>query len=293
VKKSEQGFLPSGSTVGKCAKQLELHATSEYQFDIKQVDTIHGPVYSFDIHNLIRKVCQAFLLESYAVTGFFSAPVQLTYTMDGAQLTNDLGHVTGGVKVVDPRAIDPSTGVALAASGNFQSRDYSFVVQLAFVKDSKMAYKDCFAGFLSTFNNGRLVIPATDRDPELSNFDISSCQDLSLGKKTTFLGGGCHSTNYFCPQCMVSRDTMTAFKSGEDRCQLCIDCNVTRCYCLPVRDPAMLETTQNSFKEYIERTFDIDCKKLQSIMKRSTIIYDDGALNNVKMKNHIDYEPQS
>jgi hypothetical protein len=166
LEKRSQGFLPSGSTVALCAKQLESHAVAEYGFYIHKVDTRHGPVYSFDIPNLIWKVCQAFSLEQYAVTGSTAAPVQLTYTMDGAQLTNDLGHVTGGIKVVDTRAVDPTTGIPLAATGNFQSRDFSFVAQIAFVKDSKQTYKDCFQEFLSIFHQQQFVIPASGINPE-------------------------------------------------------------------------------------------------------------------------------
>jgi hypothetical protein len=40
--------------------------------------------------------------------------------MDGAQLTNELGHVIGGIKVVDERAVDPLSGVPLSVSGKFQ-----------------------------------------------------------------------------------------------------------------------------------------------------------------------------
>jgi hypothetical protein len=107
--KSKQGMIPSSSTVANAAKQLEMHAVLEDGFSIQQTDTVHGPVYCFDIHNLIRKVCKAFHLEQYAMTGSQAAPVKTTYTMDGAQLTNDLGHVTGGIKVVDERAIDSLT----------------------------------------------------------------------------------------------------------------------------------------------------------------------------------------
>jgi hypothetical protein len=291
--KSKQGMIPSSSTVAIAAKQLEMHAVLEHGFSIEQTDTVHGPVYCFNIHNLIRKVCKAFDLEQYAVTGSRAAPVKMTYTMDGAQLTNDLGHVTGGIKVVDERAIDPLTGIPLAVSGKFQSRDLSFVCQLAFVKDSKQTYKDCFESFLCTFNSGPLVIPSQGNDPELSNFEVSSCQDLSSGWKATTLGGGCHSTNHFCPQCMVSKNTMTTYKSGTDRCNYCQQCNLEKCYCHAVCDISVLEATKKSVKEYIERTFDYDCKRLMSIRKQSKMNFDGGVISDKKLKHHIDYEPNS
>jgi hypothetical protein len=68
-------MYPSSSTVSIAAKQLELHAVSEHRFDIQQTETIHGPVDCFNIHNLIRKVCKAFNLEEYAITGSNAALV--------------------------------------------------------------------------------------------------------------------------------------------------------------------------------------------------------------------------
>jgi hypothetical protein len=295
LQKREQGFMPSSSTVARVAKRLEIHAVNQYGFDIHERTTLHGPVYSFNIYNVIRQVCKAFELEleEFAATGSGHPPVQITYTMDGAQLTNELGHVTGGIKVVDPRAVDPLSGIPLSATGKFQSRDLSFVCQLAFVKDSKATYKDCFEDFLCTFNHKSLVVPGTDTEPELSNFEVSSCQDLSSGWKTTQLGGGCHTTNYFCPQCMVSRSTMTSFKIASERCNMCVECGIDNCYCHAVCDPMMLENTKRSVKEYIDRTFDDDCKILRMVRKQSKLTYEEGTTNNDKLECHVDYQPKT
>jgi hypothetical protein len=293
LQKREQGFIPSCQTVARVAKALERHAVDEYGFTINEAATIHGPVYSFDAYNIIRQVCKAFQLEEYAITGSGQPPVQLTYTMDGAQLTNELGHVTGGIKVVDPRAVDPLTGIPLSVTGKFQSRDLSFVCQLAFVKDSKATYKDCFEEFLTTFNQQSIVIPATATEPELSNFEVSSCQDLSSGWKTTQLGGGCHTTNYFCPQCMVSRHTMTLSKVGADRCNMCVECDISNCYCHSVCDPSMLEATRRSIEDYIDKTYDEDCKLLYKIRKQSKLSYDEGTANQQQILCHVDYQPVS
>jgi hypothetical protein len=195
--------------------------------------------------------------------------------------------------VVDPRAVDPLTGIPLLVTGRFQSRDLSFVLQLAFVKDSKTTYKDCFENFLSTFNHQALVIPATETDPELSNFEVSSCQDLSSGWKTTQLGGGCHTTNYFCPQCMVSRTTITSFKVVANRCDMCVQTGMDKCFCHAVCDPAMLEATRRSIQQYIDRTFDENYILLHTIRKKSKLSYEERTINNQQIQGHIDYEPMS
>jgi hypothetical protein len=62
---------------------------------------------------------------------------------------------------------------------------------------------------------------------------------------------------------------------------------------MPICDPMMLEATRKSVEEYIDRTFDNDCKKLQNILRQSKLNYEAGTTNNVKIQNHIDYEPKS
>jgi hypothetical protein len=156
-----------------------------------------------------------------------------------------------------------------------------------------VTYKDCFEDFLTTFNQPQLVIPATATHPELSNFEVTSCQDLSSGWKTTQRGGGCHTTNYFCPQCMVNRSTMSLCKLGADRCNMCVECGIDSCCCHAVCDPSMLEATKRSIKDYIDKTFDKDCKVLQQIRKKSKLSYDEGTTNSTQFMCHIDFEPDS
>jgi hypothetical protein len=162
--------------------------------------------------------------------------------------------------LIHAQLVNPLSGVPLSVTGKLQSRDLSFVCQLAFVKDSKATYKDCLEEFLFTFNNTSLVVPATEADPKLSKFEVSSCQDLPSEWKTTQLGGVCHTANFFCPQCMVARTTMTSFKVTSERCNMCV-----QCYCHLVCDPVILEATRWSIKKYIDRTFDEDCKILHII----------------------------
>ena len=291
--KGKQGIIPCGTTISRSAKELEKHAAEEHGLAIQTSMTQHGLVFSFEINNVIRQIVKQFGLEEYTRTGSSAKPVMLTYTLDGAQLTNELGHLTGGIKIVDPRAIDPSTGIPIAISGKFQSRDLCFVLQLAFMKDSKSAYKDCFADFFTTFNNGKLVIPATDMEPELSNFEVNSCQDLSSGWKSTKLGGGCKTTNLFCCYCMVARGTECRYKMNHDRCDLCTRLGNERCFCHDVSDEGVLEGTKKRLAEYIEEALDDGYQRLDFIQKNTQMLFDENVTDKENMTNHIDYEPVS
>jgi hypothetical protein len=289
----EMGVIPSRGTIIRCAKQLEVHAAFDHGLEIIEEKTTHGPVFSFEIFNFIRTVLRGFGLIEHAKTGSTSSPVVICWTLDYAQLTRELGHLTGGLKIVDPRAVDPVSGNLLLLTGKFQSRDLSFPCRLAFAKESKEVYKQCFGSFFEVFNAKRLVVPATATDPELSNFEVSSCQDLSSGWKTTTLGGGCKSTEYFCPQCMVSRKTVAEFEVADKRCDMCIRLGIDRCYCREVIDDDVLESTRSTLTSYIEHALDDGYERFDRIAKKSKLQFDQSIAGKEENKLHIDFEPKS
>jgi hypothetical protein len=289
----ECGVLPSTATIARCARQLEMHASTVQGLEIIEKKTDHGPVFSFDIYQFMRMLMKGFGLVEHAKTGSTSSPVMICWTLDYAQLTRELGHLTGGIKIVDPRSVDPVTGNLLLLLGKFQSRDLSFPCQLAFVKESKQVYKDCFKSFFEILNSNNFVVPATEFMPEMSNFDISSCQDLSSGWKTTTLGGGCKTTEFFCSQCMVSRKTVVEYKVLHTRCPLCSRLSIERCYCREIVDETTLDMVKANLTTYIEGAMDEGFLRLDRIAKQSKIDIDQSVENKETERQHIDYQPQS
>ena len=146
-----------------------------------------------------------------AKTGSTCPPMLIAPTMDGAQLTNELGHVTAGVKIVDPRCVHPITGIPVI---QFQSRDLCFPFQITFGKDCGSLYEVDFDDFLSFFGGDVLCEGSADGKPELSSFQVVSPQDLSSGWKTTGKGGT--SSNYFCISCMCHKEEKQRFTTDED-----------------------------------------------------------------------------
>jgi hypothetical protein len=230
------GVIPHGTTIAKYAKLLEQHAVQAYGLAINVEKTRHGPSLSFDLDTLLRLIICGYGLDKFAATASGHPPVLIAHTLDGAMLTSNLGHVTAGTKIVDPRAANPMTGIHIGISGFFQSRDLCYPAQIVFGKDCKSLYSDCFGGFFSKFHGG-LVIPPTPNYPiELSNFQISAPQDMSSIWKTTGLGGGCYNKKQFCYCCMCTNDLISVYKSDDNRCDLCKRLGVTRCFCHPVND---------------------------------------------------------
>ena len=82
--------------------------------------------------------------------------VVVSITLDGAELCYGLCHLRAGIKVTDPRAVDPSDGAPLSYLSDgmgrvtsTQSHNYCFVVKSMLGKDSKEAYHEFSDFFLS------------------------------------------------------------------------------------------------------------------------------------------------
>ena len=77
------GVIPSGRTIARAAKELEMVASSgSFGFGIKKKDTEVGPVFSFDFKKVTRAVLKAYGLEEAAKTGSNSKPVLFCWSMD-------------------------------------------------------------------------------------------------------------------------------------------------------------------------------------------------------------------
>ena len=287
------GVIPSGQTIARAAKELELVASGRFGFDIKKKETEVGPVFSFDLKKVTRAVLRAYGLEELAQTGSTSKPVLFCWSMDGAMLTRELQHLTGGFKLVDPRAINPITGIPLAVSGLFQSRDLCFVLQLAFCKDNKQAYTVAYNDFFTTFCGDQLVIEADEDGPELSNFDTTSCQDQMSFWKCSRLGGGCGTTNLSCPYCMCEKAKIADHKCSSDRCNTCVKVGLPKCYCHVIIDSQTLNNTEKVLENYLEEAFDAGYLKLDAIIKNTKMLFDEGQTHTDQKIHHIDFQPQS
>ena len=238
--KYERGCFPSRTSVANSARLLEKHAAMAHGIGFEEVETEIGLSYVFDFATYLRLLVNAHGMTDIAKTGSGRKPMMIAVTLDGAALTHELGHVSGGLKNVDPRCLHPITGMPIA---HFQSRDEAFILQLTFGRDYKAMYDVCFKEFFEFFS-GEVVCPATEDQPELSNFVVVSPQDMASHWKTTGLGGS--SSTYFCVCCTCKSADKMLFKTGADMCGDCKDCSregVERCYCRTVTDGQHLQET--------------------------------------------------
>lgn len=101
--KWEQGSLPARSTVQKQGRKM--YEVGQQIIPIKAVDCDLGEMFMFEYEPKLRLILKTFGLETVAA----SSSIELAITLDGAELCDNLSHLTAGVKVVDKRAIDPRT----------------------------------------------------------------------------------------------------------------------------------------------------------------------------------------
>ena len=292
LKRNAIGLIPERTSVANSAKLLEEHAKNDYLLGFNEEVNKHGPTFSFDLDVLMRLVLTGHGLDVAAQTTSKKThqPVIVAYTLDGAQLTNTLGHVTAGIKIVDPRALDPLTGIPLHVSGKYQSRDLCFPTQITFGRDCKKLYEDCFQNFFEYFN-GTVKVPAKFGLPELSNFRILSPQDMSSIWKTVGLGGGSHTKHFFCYCCSCQKRDIRLAKQKLERCYDCTRLKIDRCFCHPVNDKRRLDELHDTLLNYTVHSLDVGYRKLKEVMDKSTIETKAIDTNKFKNANHIEFQP--
>ena len=171
--------------------------------------------------------------------------VQFGISIDAAQLTKRLSHVTAGIKVIDKMAKDPETGlrmvkISMKDNGDFhvesgyQSRNNCIPFLIMIAKETNKTYdsehiKD-FVKFLE-------VIRKEGFKGSLP-FNISAGQDMSSIQKTLGKGGGSHTKHFFCHCCQVQRDKRAT--PNVHKCDSCKNKDVD-CYHFKVADANCLE----------------------------------------------------
>ena len=195
------GLFPSSTAVANTGYELEAEA-DKLDLTFTSAPTDFGQLYQFDLESVVRFVVEKYDLGKDAQSGSETSKVMLAVTLDGAVLTKYLSHVTLGIKLIDPRSIDPRTGKPCFLDGEgYQTRRACFICWMLIGKDLKECYEGVFKPFFTFFKelpSGK-SIPAKEGKPCLSNFNITFTQDLKSVWNTTGIGGGTYRYAIFCP----------------------------------------------------------------------------------------------
>jgi hypothetical protein len=218
LKNIREGFCPQEQKAA-----YELHQIGQGLVPFSRKESQHGEMFQYDYERFLRFVLKVFQLDDIAQR----ESVELSITLDGAELCDGISHLTAGIKIMDGRAINPQTGVPLctADDDNFgsifsnQSRNFCFAIKSLIGKDSKKAYKE-FSDFFKFFEGvKRFGIPASEVGQQLMPMDVWSPQDLSSIWKCLNTGSGAHKNgnNHFCHLCASCGNDIVRFLVEENR----------------------------------------------------------------------------
>ena len=148
-------ILPCSATLKRCAKSVEMMGQVLFPYTIGHL--ANGVEFlQFDYDKTVST-----LLERYGLNE--KANVSIAQSIDGANLTKHLRHVTAGIKINDLRAKDPITGNFLLSNGNnAQSRNICFPLKVLLCPENKKTYYE-FTDMFEYFSNSNLCV-STEAD---------------------------------------------------------------------------------------------------------------------------------
>ena len=161
--------------------------------------------------------------------------VTMAATCDGGDLAWKLTQISAGVKIVDPRAIDPCTGELLFGENGHtkvQSNTVCYPLHYYLAKDNKSFYDNKLSGFFEDINNFE--------DANQNGLKFAQPADMASLQKTVKRGGAMKNKTYGCYCCNIHKNDL--HKANLLPCQDCHVNGITHpCYHQPVSDEAMLE----------------------------------------------------
>jgi hypothetical protein len=145
--------------------------------------------------------------------------------LDGADLSRNISHVTAAIKINDPRAIDPKSGIPIGMDDSLrvQSRELCWPCKILIAKDTKELYHKYFTDFFAFFKQ----VEERGFEDFPFPFIVSSPQDLLSHWKALGVGGACKQKTYFCHACCCSSAVVhlpraipctTCMERGREKC---------------------------------------------------------------------------
>jgi hypothetical protein len=238
------GWLASKYHVMKSMKAVEVIAQINIPFSpIEAVAAKDGEngidSIVFDFGKIL-----GFLLKLYQLDephrDLTQPPVEFSITLDGADLLQNISHVTAGIKINDPHAKDPIRGILIGYedSRKIQSCELCWPFKIISAKETKTMYAYHFSDFLNFFKQ----VEECGFDTYTLGFFISPPQNLSSLWKAVGKGGARKQNIYFCCCCTCKSDDVHV--PNQIRCNRCLLLGRQHCFHHPVRDTTTLSRIQ-------------------------------------------------
>jgi hypothetical protein len=271
------GWLASHRQVTKVMKQVEAEASTYVPYEV----LTHVDGVQFEYLAMLRFALQLYKLEDIAKT---DGGVMIAMTLDQADLSRNVSHVTAGLKIVDYRAIDPETKLPLGVGNSVtvQSRDVCIPFKIILSKDSGNVYEDEFKDFFDFFNSLQ-----KEECYGYKSFSVASPQDVSSFWKCLKRGGAAKVKKEFCHCC--SCESINICSPCKIKCERCKSLGKEHCYHWPVGDAktlAAVRTELDKLKDSPEHGvfFNKDIPKLNSH-------WDADQIDSEKDMSSVDFQP--
>lgn len=231
-----------------------------------------------------------FLLKLYKLDGahrdLTQPPVEFSITLDGADLSRNISHVTAGIKINDPRAKDPVSGIPIGCddSRKIQSRELCWPFKIIIAKDTKTLYANHFSDFFDFFKQ----VAESGFGTYTRGFLISSPQDLSSLWKATGKGGACKCKILFCHCCACKSEDVHLPK--QIRCERCVVNGREKCFHHPVGDPATLARLQERLAGMHQNNAFLNEENLETGLR---LRLDEFQMDRKTDIGNISFEPQT
>jgi hypothetical protein len=277
------GYLTSKYQVRKAMSLIEEHAKGVIPYEVVDVDGIDG--FKFEYEPLLLYILKLFKLKD-AARDINQPPVQISITLDGADLSRNVTHVTAGVKINDPRSIDPVSGLPIGVqdSRKTQSRELCFPFKSLLAKDSKELYNNHFGDFFAFFKD----VQANGLDGGAISIDVSSPQDQSSFWKALKRGGACKVAKDFCHCCACTSDGVIT--PNKVKCARCIETGRENCYHWEVGDEACMLRVQAELA-VLKDTYPYLAD--ESVLEKLKIRLDECQVNKLTDLTNIAYAPRN
>jgi hypothetical protein len=195
----------------------KAHAAAQHVTPFQEIPATNLDGFSFNYSKILIFLLEMFQLHDI-VRDLSQPPVQLACTLDGANISKFVSHVTAGIKILDPGAIDLISHLTIALEGSkkVQLWDLCFPFKMLLTGDTSTLYQEHFKDFFDFLSRLNLEgIPELGSNPIM----VSSPQDMSSMWKALEQGGGCEVKTFFCYCCAVtSKDSATPRKTCCDSC---------------------------------------------------------------------------
>jgi hypothetical protein len=168
--------------------------------------------------------------------------IQLAGTLDGMEMSHQVCVVTAGIKILDPRDIDPVCHLPIGMEGSkkVQSCELCFPFMFVLSRATKTLYHEQFKEFVNFWGWIRPI-------------EVFSPQDMSSTWKALGLGGGCKVHTLSSTIIVVHRHRMSQQCQGRSlHYESCITKNHLKCYHHATGDVATLGRLSTDLKEFQE-----------------------------------------